>query len=120
MKQLLSLIAIAMGCIVLVIAAAFVWGPFAPSVIVIRNVGDQPAQLVLTDADHITRVWSGTLSPGHRKTVIVWFKHEGGPELRCRDRTSSNTAKLEYVTGYMQIRADIRIAGCDHIDPNLK
>lgn len=120
MRGWLILIAAVVGFILLVVAAAFLWGPFAPSMIVIRNVGDQPAQLVLTDADHATRVWSGRLSPGRRKTVIVWFKHEGSPQLRCRDQTSSNVAGLEYVTGYMQINTTITIAGCDHIDPNLR
>lgn len=120
MKGWAALVAIVSGFIVLVVAAAFVWGPCAPSVVVIRNVGNQPAQLVLTDADHATRVWSGTLAPGRRKRVIVWFRHEGSPELRCRDRTSRNATGLQYVSGYMQTNANITIAGCDHIDPTLK
>jgi hypothetical protein len=119
-KGWLILIAAVMGFIGLAIAAAVVWGPFAPSVVVLRNIGVQPAQLVLTDADHSTRVWSGTLGPGGRKTVIVWFKHEGSPELRCRDQISSNATGLEYVSGYMQTNANITIAGCEHIDPMLK
>jgi hypothetical protein len=106
-----------MGSVVLLVTAALVWGPFAHSVIVIRNIGDKPAQLVLTDADHITRVWSGTLKPRGRKTVIVWFEHEGSPELRCHDQTSSGATGLQYVSGYMQTNAKITIAGCDHIDP---
>ena len=103
---------------VLLISAGLLWPIFGPSVIVIRNIGDQSARLALTDADHSAQVWSGTLNPGRRKTVMVWFKYEGGPELRCRDQTSSNTAQLEYVTGFMPINADVEIAGCNHIESN--
>ena len=120
MKGWVILVAAVTGFVGLLVAGAFIWELIAPSVIVIRNVGDQPAQLVLTDADHTTQVWSGRLDPDRRKRVIVWFKDEGSPELRCRDRISSNKAKLSYVTGHAPISADITIAGCNHIDPSLK
>lgn len=103
------------GIIVFLIVAWFAWQVFGPSRIVIRNVGDQSAQLVLTDADRTAEVWSGQLDPGRRKMVTVWFRGEGAPELRCRDRTSSNTANLGYVTGHMPMSADIEIAGCANV-----
>ncbi len=110
-------VAAAIGIALVLISALLLWPILGPSVVVIRNVGNQPAQLVLTDADHSTQVWSGNLNPGHRKTVMVWFKHEGSPELRCRDQTSTNTARLDYVTGLMPIHAEVEIAGCNRIDP---
>ena len=108
-------IAAAMGIIVFAAGAWLTWQLFGPSVVVMRNVGDQSAQLVLTDSDRIAHVWSGQLEPGRRKTVIVWFKGEGAPELRCRDRTSSHAANLGYVTGPMALSADIEIAGCTNV-----
>ncbi len=109
-------VAVAAGLITLVPAAIFLWGIFGPSVIRLQNVGDEPAWLILTDADHATRVWSGELRPNGRKTIMVWFRHEGSPELRCRDHTSSTEAPLGYVTSHMPINAEIAISGCDRID----
>ena len=116
MKRLLIIVA-AGGITVILIGAFFMWQIFGPSVIVMRNVGEQPAKLVLTDADHTTQMWSGRLDRGRRKTVMVWFKHEGSPQLRCRDQTSTNTAQLDYVSGLMPIYVEVEIAGCNHIDP---
>lgn len=112
-------IAAATGIIVFLLGARLAWQLFGPSVVVMRNVGDQSAQLVLTDADRIAHVWSGQLEPGRRKTVVVWFKGEGAPDLRCRDRTSSKTANLGYVTGHMALSADIEIAGCANVETTI-
>jgi hypothetical protein len=108
------------GIIVLLIVAWFAWQVFGPSRIVIRNVGDQSVQLVLTDVDRTAEVWSGQLEPGRRKVVTVWFRGEGAPELRCRDRTSSNTTNLGYVTGHMPMSADIEIAGCSNFPTTVQ
>ncbi len=108
-------IAAAVGIMVFVAGAWLAWQLFGPSVVVMRNVGDQSAQLVLTDADRIAHVWSGQLEPGRRKRVIAWFKGEGAPEIRCRDRTSSGAANLGYVTGHLALSADIAIAGCANV-----
>lgn len=102
----------------LAVASGFLWDIFGPSVIHLRNVGDRPVSLVLTDADHSTQVWSGELAPGRRRTVFVWFRHEGSPELRCRDQASSGVAPLGYVTGHMPMRGEVRIDGCDSIQPH--
>ena len=119
MKRFIT-VAAAIAITLVLISALLLWPIFGPSVILIRNVGNQQAQVVLTDADHSTLVWSGKLDPGDRKTVRVWFKHEGGPELRCRDQISTNTAQLDYVTGLMPINAEVEIAGCNRIDPHFR
>ena len=119
MRRLLIALAIPAGIVALLICAGLAWA-YRPSVIVLRNVGDQPARLVLADADHSTQMWSGELAPGGRKTAIIWFRHEGSPELRCRDITSSNIASLDYVTGFMPIDVEIAIAGCEQIDTTYR
>ena len=120
MKRLLVAIAAATGIVAFLICAWFGWELFGPSVITIRNVGDHPARLVLTDADQSTEMWSGELAPGRRRTVMVWFRHEGSPELRCRDQASRQTAPLGYVTSHMPMRGEVRIDGCDNIQPHVR
>ncbi len=82
-------------------------------------MGDRPVQLVIIDAGAGTRAWSGDLKPGGRKTVMIRFKGEGSPTLRCRDQASNGMASLGYVTGYMPTNAEIRLTGCDRIQVDL-
>ena len=104
----------------LAVVSGFLWAIFGPSVIHLRNVGDRPVSLVLTDADHSTQVWSGDLAPGRRRTVFVWFRREGSPALRCREQASSEAAPLGYVTRHFPMRGEVRIDGCDSIQPHHK
>ena len=97
------------------IAFVWLWSPFAPSIIVIRNIGDRPADLGLTDADASPVVWSGTLAPDRRKTVVVWFKNEGAPEIRCRDSLSRSSEAFDYVTPHTAIFGEIAVNGCADI-----
>ncbi len=111
--------AVAAGIILFLMSAWLAWQAFGPSVVVMRNVGDQPAQLVLTDADQTAQVWTGQLEPGRWKTVIVWFKGDGAPEVRCRDQTASNTANLGYVTQHLSIGAHIKINSCANVEKTI-
>ena len=120
MKTVIVAVAAAAAVVTLAIVSGFLWDVFGPSAIHLRNVGDRRVSLVLTDGDRSTRVWSGDLAPDRQKTVFVWFKHEGGPELRRRDQVSSQAARLGYVTGHMPIRGEIKIDGCDSIQPHLR
>lgn len=101
--------------VVLLIGLAWLWSPFAPSILVIRNVGNSSADLVLTDARSSPLIWSGTLDPHRRKTVVVWFKDEGVPEIRCSDAKSGNSEGLDYVTPGIAIFGEIAVNGCDDI-----
>lgn len=115
MKRLMIATVAVAGIIVLLLVASVAWEVLRPSRIVVRNIGDQSVQLLLTDADGTTQVWADRLGPGRRATVNVRFKGEGVPELRCHDGTSSNTESLGYVTDNMPMSADIEIAGCADI-----
>jgi len=101
--------------VVLFAGLVWLWSPFAPSILVIRNVGNSPAQLVLSDASSSPIIWSGTLDPHRRKLVVVWFKDEGVPEIRCGDAKSRNSEGLDYVTPGIAIFSEIAVNGCDDI-----
>ena len=101
--------------VVLFAGLVWLWSPFAPSILVIRNVGNSPAQLVLSDASSSPIIWSGTLDPHRRKLVVVWFKDEGVPEIRCGDAKSRNSEGLDYVTPGIAIFGEIVVNGCDDI-----
>lgn len=119
MKLLLRILGM-LGLAAVAYVAWFAWGIFGPSTIVIENTGRQAAALVLTDAEPTISVWSGELKPGARKRVMVWFKHEGAPEIRCRDEASAGVRSFGYVTSYMPMDAHITIAGCDRIDVKIR
>jgi hypothetical protein len=101
--------------VVLFAGLVWLWSPFAPSILVIRNVGNSPAQLVLSDASSSPIIGSGTLDPHRRKLVVVWFKDEGVPEIRCGDAKSRNSEGLDYVTPGIAIFGEIVVNGCDEI-----
>ncbi len=114
-------IASALGAaIVFLIVVVWLWSPFAPSVLVIRNAGNAPANLVLTDANSSPVVWSGNLGPGRRKTVVVWFQNEGSPEIRCSDSLSRSVEAFDYVTPHAAIFGEIAVNGCDDIAINTR
>lgn len=114
-------IAAALGAaVVSLLVVVWLWSPFAPSIIIIRNVGDHPADLVLTDAGSGPPRWSGNLGPGRRKVVVIWFQNEGVPEIRCRDAVSRNSEGLDYITPHIAIFGEIAVNSCDHIAVNLR
>ena len=101
--------------VVLFAGLVWLWSPFAPSILVIRNVGNSPAQLVLSDASSSPIIWSGTLDPHRRKLVVVWFKDEGVPEIRCGDAKSRSSEGPDYVTPGIAIFGEIVVNGCNDI-----
>lgn len=119
MKRL-AVAAIPGAAVVGLLVVAWLWSPFAPSVVVIRNVGDRPADIVLTDARSSPLIWSDELAPGGRKTVVVWFRDEGVPEIRCSDARSRNSKGLDYVTPHTAIFGEIAVNGCDHIAVEIR
>lgn len=101
--------------VVLFVGLVWLWSPFAPSILVIRNVGNSAAELVLSDASSSPTIWSGRLAPDRRKLVVVWFKDEGVPEIRCSDARSRSSEGLDYVTPGIAIFGEIVVNGCDDI-----